>query len=182
MLVLGLGVVLWACSHLMKRVTPGFRASLGDGPGKGVAAVLSLVALGLIIYGYRSADMVVIWSPPAFLKHINNLLMLIAVILLFMQANRGSLRTIMRHPMLTAVKTWALAHLLVNGDLASIILFGGMLAWAVVEVIFINRMEPAWTRPAKGPLVNDVIYVVACLVAFAAIVWVHTWMGYNPVG
>ena len=182
MLVLGLGVLLWACSHLMKRLTPGFRASLGDGPGKGVVAILSLLALGLMIYGYRSAGVVGIWSPPAFLKHINNLLMLIAVVLVFMPANRGSLRTLMRHPMLTAVKTWALAHLLVNGDLASIILFGGMLAWAVVEVIFINRSQRVWVRPAKGPVLNDVIYLVACLVAFGVIVWVHTWMGYNPVG
>ncbi len=182
MLLLTIGVLLWAYSHLMKRVTPGFRASLGDGTGKGVAAVLSLAALALIITGYRSADVVVIWSPPAFMRHINNLLMLIAVILVFMQANRGSLRTLLRHPMLTAVKTWALAHLLVNGDLASIILFGGMLAWAVVDVIFINRMEPAWVRPAKGPVINDVIYVAVCLVAFGAIVWLHTWLGYPPLG
>jgi uncharacterized membrane protein len=182
MLILGLGVLLWAYSHLMKRVTPGFRAGLGDGPGKGVATVLSLLALGLIIYGYRSADVVVVWSLPAFLRHVNNLLMLIAVILLFLQADRGSLRTLLRHPMLTAVKTWALAHLLVNGDLASIFLFGGMMAWAVVDVILINRMEPAWVRPAKGPVINDVIYLVGALVAFGAIVWVHTWMGYPPLG
>ncbi len=182
MLLLVLGVLLWAYSHLMKRVTPGFRAKLGDGPGKGVATVLALLALYLMISGYRSADVVVVWSPPAFMRNINNLLMLIAVFLLFMQANRGVLRTVMRHPMLTAVKTWALAHLLVNGDLASIILFGGMIAWAVVEVIMINKMEPAWVRPARGPVTNDVIYVVICLVAFGAIIWVHTWMGYPPLG
>ncbi len=182
MLFLVLGVLIWAYSHLMKRLTPGIRARLGDGPGKGVATVLSFLALYLMISGYKSADVITIWSPPAFMKHINNLLMLIAVILLFMQANRGTLRTILRHPMLTAVKTWALAHLLVNGDLASIILFGGMMAWAVVDVILINRMEPAWARPAKGPVVNDVIYVALSLVVFGAIVWVHTWLGYNPVG
>lgn len=182
MLYLVLGVLLWAYSHLMKRVTPGFRAGLGDSRGKGVVTVLTLIALALMIYGYRTADVVMVWYPPAFLKHINNLLMLIAVILFFMQANRGSLRTLMRHPMLGAVKTWALAHLLVNGDVASIILFGGMLAWAVFDMIMINRMEPAWVRPAKGPVLNDVIYVVGALVAFAAIVAFHTWMGYNPVG
>jgi uncharacterized membrane protein len=182
MLLLVLGVLLWAYSHLMKRVTPGFRAGSGDGPGKAVATVLALVALYLMITGYRSAEVIPVWSPPAFLRHINNLLMLIAVILLFMQGNRGTMRTWLRHPMLTAVKTWALAHLLVNGDLASIILFGGILAWAVVDVIFINRMEPAWVRPAKGPVLNDVIYVVVALVIFGAIVWVHGWLGYPPLG
>lgn len=185
MLFLVLGVLIWAYSHLMKRVTPGFRARLGDGPGKGVATLLSLLALYLMITGYRSispdAD-VQVWTPPEFLKHINNLLMVIAVILLFMQANRGTLRTYLRHPMLTAVKTWALAHLLIRGDLASIILFGGLLAWAVVDVILINKMEPAWVRPAKGPLVNDVIYVALALVAFAAFVGIHTWLGLWPLG
>lgn len=182
MLFLVFGVLIWAYSHLMKRLTPGFRARLGDGPGKGVATMLALLGLYLMISGYRSADVITIWSPPAFLKHINNLLMLIAVLLVSMQANRGTLRTLLRHPMLTAVKTWALAHLLVNGDLASIILFGGLLAWAVLDVILINRMEPAWVRPAKGPVVNDVIYVVISLVVFGAIVWVHTWLGYWPLG
>ena len=182
MLSLILGVLIWAYSHLMKRITPGFRAKLGDGPGKGVATLLSVLALYLMVTGYRAADVITIWSPPDFLKHINNLLMLIAVILVFMPANRGTLRTYLRHPMLTAVKTWALAHLLVNGDLASIILFGGMMAWAVVDVIFINKMEAPWQRPAKGPVLYDVMYCVICLGAFAGIVWLHTWLGYPPVG
>ena len=84
--------------------------------------------------------------------------------------------------MLTSVKVWALAHLLVNGDLASVILFGGLLAWAVVDVILINRMEPAWVRPAKGPVLNDVIYVVVSAVLFGVIVFVHGWLGYPPLG
>ena len=177
-----LGVLIWAYSHLMKRITPGFRAKLGEGPGKGVATLLTVLALYLMITGYRAADVIVVWSPPDVFKHINNLLMLVAVILLFMKANRGTLRTYLRHPMLTAVKTWALAHLLVNGDLASIILFGGLLAWAVVDVIFINKMEVRAPRPAKGPVINDGIYVVICLVAFVAIAELHKWLGYAVLG
>ena len=182
MLSLILGVLIWAYSHLMKRITPGFRAKLGDGPGKGVATLLTALALYLMITGYRAADVIVVWSPPDFFKHLNNLLMVIAVILVFMQANRGALRSYLRHPMLTAVKTWALAHLLVNGDLASIILFGGLLAWAVVDVIFINKMEVRGPRPAKGPVLNDVIYVVICLVVFFAISELHKWLGYPVLG
>lgn len=181
MIWLILGVLIWAYSHLMKRVTPGFRASLGDGAGKGVATVLSLIGLGLMIWGYRAADVVQLWNPPAFLRHINNLLMLIAVALLFMQANRGVMRTWMRHPMLASVKAWAVAHLLVNGDLASVILFGGMLAWAVVDVILINRMQPEWQRPAPGPVRNDLIYLVVILVVFAGIAALHGWILGMPV-
>lgn len=183
MIWLILGVALWAYSHLMKRVTPGFRASLGDGPGKGVAAVLSLVAIGLMIYGYGHAEPVELWTPPAFMRHINNTLMLIAVVLINLGASRGVMRTWMRHPMLTSVKVWALAHLLVNGDLSAVILFGGLLGWAVVDVILINKMEPAWVRPAPGPVRNDVIYVVLSLAAFGVIVVIHNWvLGYSVVG
>ncbi len=182
MLLLILGLLLWAGSHLMKRLTPGLRARLGDGPGRGMVALLSFLAIYLMFTGYRSADLIVVWSPPLFLRHINNLLMLIAVILFNMGLSRGVLPTVMRHPMLTAVKIWAVAHLLVNGDLASIILFGAMLGWAVAEVIVINRATPAWLRPAKGPVVNDVIYGALSLVLFGAIAWVHAWMGYPPLG
>lgn len=182
MLILTLGVALWAFSHLMKRVTPNFRAGLGDARGKLIVTGLTVVSLGLMIVGYRSAAYVGLWQPPEFMRHLNNLLMLIAVILLNLGYSRGALRSKMRHPMLGAVKVWALAHLLVNGDLASVILFGGMLVWAVVDMIMINKMEPAWVRPAAGPVVNDVIYVALSLVLFAAIGFVHTKLGYNPFG
>ncbi len=182
MIWLILGLALWSWSHLMKRVTPGFRASLGDGPGKGVVTVLSLLAIVAMVYGYKQADVTVLWSPPEFLRHVNNLLMVVAVILVNVGYSRGVMRTWMRHPMLTSVKVWALAHLLVNGDLASVVLFGGLLAWAVVDVIAINRMQPDWQRPAKGPVVNDVIYLVASGVVFGVIVYIHTWLGYPPLG
>lgn len=182
MIWLVIGVGLWAFSHLMKRVTPGFRAGLGDGPGKGVVSVLALLAIGAMVYGYKHADPVQLWTPPDFMRHINNLLMVIAVILVNLGYSRGVMRTKMRHPMLTSVKVWALAHLLVNGDLASVVLFGGLLAWAVLDVILINRMEPAWVRPVAGPVRNDVIYIVASAVVFGVIVWIHTWLGYPPLG
>ncbi len=182
MLILTLGVAVWAYSHLMKRVTPGFRAGLGDNTGRLVATVLSFVAIALMIYGYRSADVVQLWQPPVFMRHINNMLMLIAVIMLNMGRYPGVLRTKMRHPMLGAVKVWALAHLLVNGDLASVILFGGMLAWAVVDMIMINKMNPPWQRPAAGPVVNDAIYIALSLVLFGVIGYIHIWLGYNPFG
>ncbi len=182
MVWLVIGILLWAYSHLMKRVTPGLRANFGDGAGKGVVSVLSLLAVVAMIYGYKHADLVQLWTPPDFMRHINNLLMVIAVILVNLGYSRGVMRTWLRHPMLTAVKTWAVAHLLVNGDLASIVLFGGILIWAVVDVIAINRMEPAWTPPPAGPARNDVIYLVASALVFGVIVFIHGWLGYPPLG
>jgi uncharacterized membrane protein len=182
MIWLILGVALWSFAHLMKRLTPGLRARLGEGPGKGVVAVLLVLAIWAMVHGYGAADYVELWSPPEFLRHINNLLMLIAVILVNLGFSRGVMRTKMRHPMLTSVKVWALAHLLVNGDLASLVLFGGLLAWAVVEVILINRSQRAWVRPAPGPVVNDVIYLAISLGVFGVIAYIHTWLGYWPFG
>jgi len=182
-LILTLGVVLWAYSHLMKRVTPNFRASLGEAKGKGVVALLSFVALGLMIWGYRGtgAETIQLWNPPAFLNHINNLLMLIAVFLVNLGYVPGLLRSKMRHPMLGAVKVWALAHLLVNGDLASVILFGSMLGWAVFDMIKINKMQ-VWARPAAGPVIYDIGYGIASIGIFGAIAWLHTYLGYWPFG
>ena len=166
----------------MKRVTPGFRASLGDAGGKMVASVLSLVAIVLMVKGYRSAEVVMLWNPPPAMIHVNNLLMLLAVWLLNLGASRGVLRTRLRHPMLTSVILWALAHLMVNGDLASVILFGGIGVWAVVDMVMINRMQREWVRPVAGPVKNDLIYAAISLVLFGAIAWVHTWLNYWPFG
>lgn len=86
----------------------------------------------------------------------------------------------MRHPQLTGFKAWAVAHLLVNGDLASVVLFGGLLAWAVLEVIVINRAEPEWTPPAWGGRAAEIRAVVGAVVLFAIVAAVHTWLGYWP--
>ncbi len=176
------GVLLWAGSHLMKRITPGFRAGLGDGPGKAVVSILALLAVGAMIYGYQQAEVTVLWEPPEFLRYVNNLLMMIAVVLVNLGFSRGVLRSKLRHPMLTAVKLWALAHLLVKGDAASVVLFGGLLTWAVVDLILTNRMQPEWTPPAAGPARNDVIYLVVSAAVFGVIVSIHSWLGYPPFG
>ena len=182
MALLIVGLILWVLAHLFKRIAPEARAKMGD-PGKGGIAIVLVFSLVLIVIGYRSADdTAIFWNKTAAMTGINNLLMVFAVYLYAASGMKTRITAIIRHPQLTAVKTWAVAHLLVNGDLASIILFGAMLAWAVAEVIVINRATPAWLRPAKGPVVNDVIYVALSLVLFGAIVWVHTWMGYPPLG
>ena len=182
MTLLILGLALWIGAHLFRRLAPGPHAALGEMPGKLLVSFVVIVALVLMVTGFRSAGFIEIWSPPAFLTHINNLMMLIAVFLLGLGSSRGVLRTRIRHPMLTAVKTWAVAHLLVNGDLASVVLFGGLLAWAVVQLIVINRQEPVWNRPAAGPLRNDLIYAVVALGAFAVITVIHNWLGVSPFG
>jgi len=173
-----LGLLLWIAAHLFKRVTPDLRARLGNA-GKGAVALGVLAGLVLMLLGYRQAEFVNVWFPPAWTVHLNNLMMLGAVFLYGMSATKGRLRGAMRHPQLTAVKVWAVAHLLVNGDLASLVLFGGLLGWAVLEVVMINRAED-WVRPAPGEARKDILLVVITLVMFAAIAVIHIWLGVWP--
>jgi uncharacterized membrane protein len=178
MILLTLGVILWAAAHYFKRLAPDARAGMGN-RGKGLVAVALVISLLMMIFGYRGAEFIPVWTPPTWTVHLNNLMMLIAVFLYGMSATTGRLRGKMRHPQLTAVKVWAAAHLLVNGDLASIILFGGMLAWAVGSVILINRVE-VWVRPAPGAAKKDVLLVVITLVTFGVMTAIHAWLGVWP--
>ncbi len=179
MALLILGLALWVGAHYFKRFAPEARARLGE-PGKGLVALGIGLGLLAMIFGYRWADFIPVWSPPAFMVHINNLLMLVAFFVYGISATKGRLRGKMRHPMLVSVKIWATAHLLVNGDLASILLFGGLLAWAVGSVILINRAEPDWQRPAPGEARKDVILVLSSIVGFAVVAAIHIWLGVWP--
>jgi len=90
--------------------------------------------------------------------------------------------TRIRHPQLTAVKVWAVAHLLVNGDVPSFVLFGGLLAWAVASVVLINRAQPVWLRNPPAPMAKEVTAVVATVVVVAIVSAIHSWLGYWPFG
>lgn len=180
-LLLILGVALWSGAHLFKRFAPDRRAAMGE-RGKGLVSVLLLVSIVLMVLGYRGAETVVLWSAPGFFTHLNNLLMLGALYLYVASVLRTRITIKMRHPQLIGVKIWALAHLLVNGDVASVILFGGLMAWAVVSVIKINRAQRDWVRPPVASLGKELIAVVITFIALLGIGWVHTWLGYWPYG
>ncbi|SLN50400.1 NnrU family protein [Ruegeria meonggei] len=176
-----LGVALWWAAHLFKRLMPAQRAAMGNG-GKGVVTLLLVAAILLMIFGYRMTDTIFVWAPPTFMVHINNLLVLIAIYMMSPAGQKGRLLNKMRHPMLGGMKLWAFAHLLVNGDLASIVLFGGLLAWAVVEVIVINRSEPDWTPGEPGTYGKDAIFFVASIVLLGIIGYIHGLVGPSPFG
>ena len=181
MILLILGLLLWSQAHFFKRLAPARHAALGDRSRK-IVTVLVLTSVVVMIFGYRMADFIPIWTPPAFLTGLNNLLMLAAFFLIGLSATTGRLKGIVRHGQLSAVIVWAVAHLLVNGDLASIVLWGGMLAWAVISIILINRAEPNYVRPEPGPASKDVLLVVISIVTFVIAAVVHIALGVNPFG
>ncbi len=179
MLLLILGILIWSAAHFLKRLAPERRAALGD-RGRGLIAAGIGLGLVLMIFGYRMSPEIGLYYPPAWTVHLNNLLMFFAVVLFGAGSSKGRARSLMRHPMLTGVMVWALAHLLVNGDLASLLLFGGMGIWAHAEMRLINRAEPEWTRPEPGPITGDIRLFVIALVLYAVITAIHTWLGYWP--
>ncbi|SFC95546.1 NnrU family protein [Tropicimonas isoalkanivorans] len=181
-ILLILGVALWWGAHELKRFAPERRASLGAEKGKGVIAIALVVAIVLMVIGFRGTPVLQVWYPPAFFTHINNLLVLIAIFMMSPAPKKGRLLNRMRHPMLAGFSLWAVAHLLVNGDLASIVLFGGLLSWSLTAPVLINRAEPEWTAPAPGTYGKDAMFLAASAVLLIVIGLIHSWLGYYPFG
>ena len=179
-----LGVFIWIDAHWVKRLVPNVRASMdvrmGAGPARGLIAGLIIASLIMMVIGYRGSETIPVYTPFSWAGHLNNLLMIFAVICMGMGSSKGRMRTWFRHPMLTGVVVWAIAHLLVNGDVASIILFGGMGFWAFTSRIIINRSEGVWKQPEAGPVSGDIRLLMISAVVFVVIVGIHIWLGYNP--
>ncbi|MEM9431838.1 MAG: NnrU family protein, partial [Pseudomonadota bacterium] len=132
MTLIVLGLLLWSAAHMFKRIAPGARDALteqiGDG-SKGLFALLILGSVVLLVVGYRSTDTDLIYATPTWGVHLNNLLMFFAIALFGLANSKGRARSFFRHPMLLGFATWTVAHLIVNGDTASVVMFGGLLLW-----------------------------------------------------
>lgn len=181
MLLLILGVILWAAVHLWKRVAPDHRAQFGE-KGKLVVTIGSFVGLALMVVGYRASEGTVFWGRTPAMTGINNLLVLFAFYLFAASGAKTKITSAIRHPQLTAVCVWAVAHLLVNGDTPSFVLFGGLLAWAVAEMIMINRAEGPRGPYHAVPVKKEVTALIATVVVFVVVAAIHIFLGYNPFG
>ena len=179
MLLLVIGLLVFFAIHAVPASTDlksGLVARFGPGSYKLAFSALSLIGLALIVLGYHKLQLnpgknPVLFSPPEWTKYIAYALMLPAMILLVAGSVPSRIRTAVKHPTLLAVKLWALAHLLVNGDLGSLLLFGSFLAYAIYDRISAGR------RGALGPLgartggpANDVLVVIAGLALYAFMV------------
>lgn len=182
MLLLILGLILFLGMHSVRMVTPAWRdgriAAMGEGPWKGLYSLVSLVGFVLIVWGYGKAWAVapVLYEPPTWLKHVAALLMFFSFVSAMVSAfPAGRLKPALKHPLLLAVKIWAFAHLLANGDLAAVILFGAFLAWAVADRIALKRRKAP--LPKAGPAKWDVLAVLSGAVLYALFVWrLHLWL------
>jgi uncharacterized membrane protein len=176
LLVMILGLVLFLGAHTLttqRELRASVIASTGEGGYKIGYALVSVAGLALIVWGfahYRATGWIDVWYPPRALKHIAVALMLPAVILVVAAYLRGRIYTAVKHPMLSGVKLWAAAHLLANGDLGSIILFGSFLGWAVYDRISLKHRADAGAPPIPvGGPANDLIAVAVGIVAYLAL-------------
>jgi uncharacterized membrane protein len=192
MSLLILGLILFLGAHSVRIVADDFRARqiarIGEKPWKAVISVVSLVGFVLIVYGYGAArlDPVYLWQPPVWTRHLAALLTIPAFILLVAAYVPGTrIKAAVGHPMVAGVKIWAFSHLIANGTLADLLLFGSFLAWAVVDYIAARRRDRrAGTRYPAGPATRDVAAVAIGLAAWAAFaLWLHApLIGVRPFG
>lgn len=184
MLKLLLGLFLWWGAHSLKRLAPGMRrdlnSALGEGPSKGIIGMVLLGATVLLVLGYRDMDHIAVYTPLAEGKYLNNILMLFAIFAMGIGPAGGRLCARFRHPMLWGFFLWAVAHLLVTGDLASLLLFGGLGLWVPVQVRLINQHEGPWEPPKPGNALQDAKLALATLFIYAVIAGIHWLFGLKP--
>ena len=184
------GLVLFFGIHSVAIFAPAWRdaqAARNERAWKGIYAVISLAGFVLLIYGYGIARQspVVVWSPPTFMRHVALLVMLPVFPLLLAAYLPGRIKAAAKHPMLLAVKFWALAHLLANGTLVDSILFGAFLVWVVLDRIAVKKRAVARAIPGAPPSKpNDAIALIGGLVLYGAfLMGIHRWLiGVSPLG
>lgn len=191
MIALVVGLLFLLGSHSVRIVADNWRsaqiARLGEGPWKGAITLASFVGLGLIVWGYGMTrqEPLVLWEPPLWTRHLAALLTVPAFILIAAAYIPGTrMKNAVGHPMVLGVKIWAFAHLIANGRLGDLVLFGAILVWAVVDFVSARRRDrAAGTVYRKGPFSRDVIAVVAGLLVWVLFVFVlHRWItGIQPL-
>jgi uncharacterized membrane protein len=189
MIYLVLGLVLFFGAHSVAIVASDWRdrmvAKLGKGPWQGLYSLIAIGGFALMLYGYGLSrhEPIVLYSSPMWLRPVTALLMFPVFPLLFAAYMPGRIKTATKHPMLAATKFWALAHLLVNGALGDVLLFGSFLVWAVADRISLKH-RPAREIPGAPPSnINDIIAIVLGLIVYFSFVkWLHLlWIGVTPM-
>lgn len=181
MILLVIGVLLWACVHLFPSLMPGARAALigrlGEGPYKGLFALDLVIAILLMVFGWRSAEVSYVYTAP-FAGTPILVFPLVAIAFILMGAANAptNIKRFLRHPMLTGVIVWGVAHLLANGDNRAIVLFGGLSLWAAIAIVTISRRDGVWVKPEPVPLQKDLVLIVIGVVLTVVVAYFHEYL------
>lgn len=180
--MLALGMVLWSVAHLFKRLARGAREGMGE-LCRLVVTIALAGSLLMMISGYQQASGLVWWGLQPRWVSISNLLMLAAFYLMFASSMKARITSMVRRPQLTATKAWNVSHLLVNGDLPLLILFGGLLAWAVISLILINHQDGKNVLAATDTSwLKEALAIAVTVGSYAAVTHAHAYLGYSVHG
>lgn len=184
MIWLVIGVLLWSAVHLSPGAAPGLRAAavraVGEYPWKGGFAVLILASVAAMAAGWRAHEPTPVYAPPAGVA-VAAAAMFASLFLFAASALGSNVKRFVRHPQLTGFAIWAGAHLLANGDDRSLVLFGGLGVWALVQMPLMNRRDGAWRRPEPAPAQAELAPLGAALAAFGVLFAGHSWLSGAPL-
>ena len=173
------GLCLWAGVHLFPSLATRQRTALIDrlglGPYKSLFALCIVFSLVLIVFGWRSIDPVQYYQLPFWSRYLTFMLVLLTFILFVAARTRNNFKRYLRHPQLTGVVFWSAGHLLANGDSRSVLLFGFIGTWALLEMIMINRREGVCVKPEAVLLRQDIRVICAGIVLFSILWWLHPY-------
>ena len=180
---LTIGVLLWSLVHFLPSVAVEFKNSVvtryGEYPYKGVFTLLIIVSLYLIFSGWSSLTPIepdvlnAVYTAPEWSGHAAALLVLIGFILFLAPYPPNNVKRMLRHPQLIGFACWGVGHLVAVGTVRSIVLFGGLTVWALIEIFLINRRDGKWVKPARAPFKNDVTMVLFSVLAYMAFLFTH---------
>jgi uncharacterized membrane protein len=174
-----LGVLLYSLVHLFPCVMPARRVELLDSMGRkyqGIFALTILSSIVLMVIGWRNTVPTPVYTPPEWGRHLTMLLMLISIVLFGASNARTRLKRLIRNPMLSGMIVWGVAHLLANGDIRSVVLFGGLTVWAIVSIYFTNRRDGTWTRPGSSVTwLDEVKLIGVSAVIYVVLIFLHPY-------
>ncbi len=145
-------------------------------------ALCAIISLAMIIFGWRSSEPGFLYAPPAWGYHVTPLLVLIGFILFISSNAPTNIKRIIRHPQMTGIFLWGAGHLFANGELRSVLLFGGFCLWAFLSIISANKRDGEWTKPAKQSITKDIITIGIALALYVGFIAIHEWLiGVSPL-
>lgn len=181
MALLTIGVALWAIVHLMPALAPGLKSAavvkMGEKAYRGLFALLIFLSIALMVMGWRSIEQpVYLYVLPPWTRQIGILIVVFGFLFMGAAKYRSRIRQYVRHPQLTGFALWALAHVGMNGDSRSLVLFGGLGLWAILEIFLLNRRDSTWAKPDPVSWGGEIVGLLVSLGVVALFVFIHPWI------
>lgn len=179
------GILLFCLAHMFPAVCHLFHdrviKKLGRNPYRGLFALLIFIALTLIVYGWRSSEVELLFEPPEWGYIAAQLIMYPVLFLFIASGTESNIKRHIRHPQLTSVFLWGVAHLLANGESRSVLLFGSFAMWSIVEIIFLNRRDGIWQKPEKVTSSKDIKTAAIAIIFYIILTYTHVYFTGIPL-